>query len=471
MDYKVQLDIFDFRNNKFWILDDLIASETADNIKRDLLLHLGQLESGILNQQNEQFIIFTQEFQNLCLQCSDDLSCLIQPKHTDIFLKSLTGLDSFDYINQLLEILFELTKDMNIKIYLYNNDFIDILFELYYKDESYFIHLCKILSSYFINSKEEIHQRILKYRNNKKQKTGQETEQKEKAFFKELLSYANDTNPKNKEFAHSALFLLSTIISNNENLSFKKIQRITDVLINRLDFNPEETDLSDIVYCFCCLIKNYPQHMILYSQTKVILRFPIIFWKKQNENEFVRYLIFLQHLLYCNGTHISYFIDQIHLFLQIIERISNLSELPEIVIIASIKALFFGVAQIPDLVSILIESGVLDLLNIINEQCQFSIKEVAYQLLILMMEKADENSEMNILNSKIMIDILSTFDYFSIEFLEIFFKGLIIAFEKIKKENLESISVDVKNKIQEITESEYENIHFYSQKILSLLTE
>lgn len=88
-----------------------------------------------------------------------------------------------------------------------------------------------------------------------------------------------------------------------------------------------------------------------------------------------------------------------------------------------------------------------------------------------MMEKADENSEMNILNSKIMIDILSTFDYFSIEFLEIFFKGLIIAFEKIKKENLESISVDVKNKIQEITESEYENIHFYSQKILSLLTE
>lgn len=464
MEYKVQLDVFDFRQNKFWLLDDSNEKESIEDIKKGLLFQLDQLESGILNQQDMKFTDFTKQFQILCYRYPDNLSELIQPRHVDIIFESLISLDSFDHINQLLDVLFEIIRDDSIKIYLYNKNIFNIVFQLYYNDESYFIPLCKFFSAYFINTSDEIHRQILKYKDN------QHLVQKKKAFFKEVLKYAKDINPDNKEFAHSALYLLSNII-NNVNLDNDEIKSISDILIDRLNSYTEENDLNDIIYCFCCLIKHYPEHIIIFSQTKVIWHFPHIFEKTQDENEFIRYLIFLQHLLSCDGPHIRYFIDQRYIFPKILERISNISELSENSIISSLKALYFGIKHIPDLVPILIENNILNLLEIINQEYQFSIKEIAFEVLNAMLGKSDEDSALILINSQIINDILYSIDQFSIEFFEYFFNNLMAPFMNASKINLQSINTEVINAIQELASSENEILQSYAQKFLDMLSE
>lgn len=466
MKYKVQLDFIDFRKNKHWIRDKPNEIESIENLRENLLSQLDLLESGVLNVFNKKFIEFTNLFQDICFQYPDNLTDIILPNHIQIFLESLTSFDVFEYQIHILNVLFILTKDENIKSYLYENGIIKILFNLFQANISYFIPMCNILSVYFINTDEKVHQQILEYKYDI-QREGEDSIHKTQKFFKELIQIASDMDSDNSEFVHSALFLISNVI-NNSSLSDKQIKNINSVLMDRLNSHPQEIDLDDIIYCYICLIERHPDHIFEFAQIKIIWNFPYIFDKTQDENEFIGYLLFLQHIIYYEGTHINYFMNpqQIILFAQIIERISDLSKLSEDTITAALKALYFGVKQIPTMVDLVIQEGILNLLEEIHEQYQFSIRKIALKLLSKMLEKSDEESAITILNSKIVFDIVSSIDQFSIEFYEPFFKSISIPIAKIEEDNLQSVNEDLIGAMQELASSNDETISLYSQEFL-----
>ena len=466
MIYKIELDDFDIRRDKYWIQDGVDAKGSLDQIEKELRDHMVLLENGILNQ-NDSFISFTNSFQELCFQYGDGLSNFVKANHINFFLDVLLSSNSFEINKQILDVLFILTKDNNIKIYLYQKDFINILFQLYQIDKSYFISICNIFSVYFINTSDEIHQQIL----NEKieiQHNGKATDTtpKTKTFFKIIIDFSNDLNPENLTFTHSALFLISNIIINYK-LSEKQLKSISEVLINRLSCNPQEVDLDDIIYCYCCLFKQYPDHIMLFSQTRVIWHFPDIFNKSRKENEFIGFLMFLQHLLKVDGTHISYFIDLQDFFSQIVKRISISPDISENCKIAALKAIYFGVMRIPKLTNLLIQDGILQLLLVLNELSQFNVKKISLQLLNEMLEMSDMDSSAILLNSQCVIDLLSSNDQFSEEFFDFFLKNVTIALSNVQKDKLSSINNQFVSLIEELALSDAESTRLLAQNILN----
>lgn len=420
----------DFRTDQFWQYK-LNDSEIARvNILNEILRRIEYIDNGQLIPPKEDFFDFINSFQDFCYLCTQKLTELIGQNHVEIICDALLLDDiSGDHRIQFLNLIYILTKDIDICQYLYENKrLFGILFNLYNLDHGYFIQICNIFSRYLQHDikREDIYTEIVKT------KIQSFYDDEEISFFKEILKIVNDIDFDDYDFAHAALFLISNIIP-VVNLKNEHLHLLSESLTNRLIIHRfGDKEISDIVYCFCCLINKYPTKIIFFSNTKIIGCFPFIFAAfKDDSKKFVRFSMYLMNLLYIDGTHINYFAQAPEIFLIILDNMKNFTNLTEKCVLSALKALFYGIQRIPHLSPLLLEHSILDVLCQLNEVATFTIKEVLLKLLSLIIENADPSLISVIINHQCYMSILADLESYSSDLSIILLKSTLFVIQSV----------------------------------------
>ncbi|OHT12265.1 hypothetical protein TRFO_17937 [Tritrichomonas foetus] len=468
--YKADLDVIHFNFYETELRRNTIYNhDESEKIITETLSLIYQISDIV--SYSEDFIKLCNTLCDACFSFTGSLTNIIPKECVTFFFQLIHTENQYELNNVIINLLFVFTKDLQIKQYLFSLGVINMMFHLFEIDKSYFVLACNILGIYMIESPTEIQEFIMNFK----------FQNKPKRFFKYLLFYVNNLSLENQLFAHSALFLLSQVIVYFK-ISNEQLSLITNAIINRFCVIQNETDINDCVYVFYCLIKIYPENMLLFSQTKVLLALASFLKMNFSEPIFINLLILLQNILSVDGVHITYFMPLFDLFSFLVSTLgkpsnldhtSNLDDTSHLinssysVIKTTLKVLHFAIIHIPTLADFLVISKVnfLELLANLYENCTFNQKKYVMIVISDLLIKSGIEIAITVLKSDIFSILISSVEQFSEEYSHVLFNGMFNLLGRMNENQISQIDVLLKITIENLSNAQSPYIQKMSQII------
>ena len=438
--YKIELD-------KIILFKRLINGENSDesdHIGEDFRKELNKL-NNINFETDEKLIHYFKTLKQLSKKYDGDLISVFKPEDINLIFNFLLSDFSFKAKSMILKVLFELTLDVTIKKFLYERKIIEIFLSLYSQNSEYFFLICKILGNYLENTPDDIKSSIvhLILPTNKK-------------LLKVVFQHSEKT-----------LYFISKLILNWRFQGTDKINKIADLLTDCLNYAEKNKTISEIVYCFYCLISKYPNEIIIFSKPQIVLTIcNFICLTKLPFDILTNILILIQYILSVDGTHVIYFAQIPQLFSTILDKMNGA---PLQYIQAAFKVMHLAACIIPGIADYLVEK--LDFQCLLDSQFEFlpfGLKKFGSRIIFDLIKYGNFNNCIKILQCKVLYQILPIIDDLSREYCIYFLDSF---FESVRRNGTEILlqsNTQIYKVIENFANSDDNIIQAYAQDILSI---